>query len=345
MSMTSHERPGVYSSYDASTLVTGNEGAKMVGVAVLSTKGTAGTVQIYTSYDAAAADLGETDRLTKLIRILLKNGAAGVAAVPVAEESLEQYQAAFTALSGVEEAKILVCDSTDQEIQQALRDSVKAASLARMERIAVVEGSPEETVSQLIQRAEELNCERVLLAAPGQEGHPGELAAAVAGAIAGERDPAVPLGGAELVETTVTGRYSDNELDLLIRGGVTPVEENGGTVTVVRGVTTRTKTGSCADSTWRELSTILIVDEVIPGIRNVLRTQFQRAKNTEQTRGAIRSRVVLELEDRVSREIITGYDRVTATALESDPTVCLVEFAFTVTHGLNQIWLTAHITV
>ena len=55
--------------------------------------------------------------------------------------------------------------------------------------------------------------------------------------------------------------------------------------------------------------------------------------------------MVLELEDRLSREIITGYDNVTAQALESDPTVCLVEFAFTVTHGLNQIWLTAHITV
>ena len=55
--------------------------------------------------------------------------------------------------------------------------------------------------------------------------------------------------------------------------------------------------------------------------------------------------MVLELEDRVSREIITGYDQVSAQPLESDPTVCLVEFSFTVAHGLNQIWLTAHITV
>ena len=33
------------------------------------------------------------------------------------------------------------------------------------------------------------------------------------------------------------------------------------------------------------------------------------------------------------------------TASEDDPTVCLVEFAFTVAHGLNQVWLSAHITV
>ena len=39
------------------------------------------------------------------------------------------------------------------------------------------------------------------------------------------------------------------------------------------------------------------------------------------------------------------YGEVRVSALESDPTVCLVEFSFTVAHGLNRIYLTAHITV
>ena len=43
--------------------------------------------------------------------------------------------------------------------------------------------------------------------------------------------------------------------------------------------------------------------------------------------------------------VIDGYEDVTAEPLSTDPTVCLVEFAFTVAHGLNQIWLSAHITV
>jgi len=93
------------------------------------------------------------------------------------------------------------------------------------------------------------------------------------------------------------------------------------------------------------LSTIRIVDDVIPAVRNSLRAKFQRAKNTEQSRGAIRAQTILELENKLGREIITGYDGVTVTALEENPTVCLVEFSFTVTHGLNQIWLTAHVTV
>ena len=143
----------------------------------------------------------------------------------------------------------------------------------------------------------------------------------------------------------LTVRYSDNEIDALVRGGVTALESSGGEVSVVRGITTRTKTGDVQDSAWRELTTILIVDEVIPGIRQALRSKFQRAKNTAQGRSAIRSQVILELESRVEREIITDYEDVTVTAVEDDPTVCLVEFAFTVAHGLNQIWLSAHITI
>ena len=168
----------------------------------------------------------------------------------------------------------------------------------------------------------------------------------MAGAIAGESDPAVPLGGAELRGLgALAAQYSDSEIDQLVRGGVTPVESVAGVVSVVRGVTSRTKTGEAADATWRELGTILIVDDVVPAVRASLRSRFHRAKNTEQSRGAIRSQVILELENKVAREIITGYDGVTVSALEEDPTVCLVEFSFTVAHGLNQIWLSAHITV
>lgn len=114
---------------------------------------------------------------------------------------------------------------------------------------------------------------------------------------------------------------------------------------MVRGVTTRTTTDGTADTTWRELSTILVVDDVIPGIRSALRSKFHRAKNTEQSRGAIRSQVVLELENKLAREIITGYGEVSVEADADNPTVCLVDFSFTVAHGLNQIWLSAHITV
>lgn len=342
MSMTIHERPGVYSSYDASTVISGSGGSSTVGLVGLVSEGESGKLYTLNRYEDAVTQFGQEENLTKLVQILFRNGAAKVVAVPVSGE--EDYQGAFDLLAAEEDISVVVCDSTQLTVQQALRQSVCDASQARRERIAVVGGAQNENVEALVQRAEGLNSERVVLVAPGDD--TGLAAAAVAGAIAGESDPAIPLGGAELRGLEgMEARYADTEIDTLVRGGVTPLENVSGVVSVVRGVTTRTKTGEAEDATWRELTTIRIVDDVIPTIRNSLRAKFRRTKNTEQTRGAIRSQVVLELENKLAREIITGYDQVTVEADTENPTVCLVDFTFTVAHGLNQIWLTAHITV
>lgn len=342
MSMTIHERPGVYSSYDASTVISGSGGSSTVGLVGLVSEGESGKLYTLNRYEDAVTQFGQEENLTKLVQVLFRNGAAKVVAVPVSGE--EDYQGAFDLLAAEGDISVVVCDSTQLTVQQALRQSVCDASQARRERIAVVGGAQNENVEALVQRAEGLNSERVVLVAPGDD--TGLAAAAVAGAIAGESDPAIPLGGAELRGLEgMEARYADTEIDTLVRGGVTPLENVSGVVSVVRGVTTRTKTGEAEDATWRELTTIRIVDDVIPTIRNSLRAKLRRTKNTEQTRGAIRSQVVLELENKLAREIITGYDQVTVEADTENPTVCLVDFTFTVAHGLNQIWLTAHITV
>ena len=352
MNVTVHQRPGVYSSYDASAVVGGGGSGRLVGVAAVNTRAPAGVLHIITSYEQAVERFGNDgdEGMAELIRLALRNGAGGVAAVPVTSEA--GYAAAFELLANTDDLAVALCGSTELTVQQALRDSVIQASEARRERIAVVAGAEGETVDELIARAKALNHERVVLTAPETLSRSGAAisglpaAAAVAGAIAGERDPAVPLGGAELSGLYgLARRYEDRELDLLILGGVTPVESAGGTVSVIRGVTTRTATGGAADATWRELATVRIVDDVIPSLRDALRSKFRRAKNTPQSRSAIRAQVVLELENKLAREIITGYDNVAVTADKEDPTRCLVDFSFTAAHGLNQIWLTAHIAV
>lgn len=54
-----HERPGVYSSYDASTVVSAGRAAKVIGVAAKAVKGTAGEVVTLTGYAAGVAAFGE----------------------------------------------------------------------------------------------------------------------------------------------------------------------------------------------------------------------------------------------------------------------------------------------
>ena len=353
MSITVHERPGVYSSYAASSAVSGSAGKKNVGLAVRMEQ-PAKTVWTINTYQDAVAAFGPAagNSAAQLSKLLLQNGAAQVMVFPVTGAALSDYQAVFTHMESVQDLAVVMCDSTQLDVQQALRDSVHAASQAQCERIAVVAGTANNTVTELVERAENLNSERVVLTAPGCISSDGtamdgvQVAAAVAGAIAGETDPAVPLGGAQLTGLNgLNQQLREEELDVLIQGGITAVESAGGIVSVVRGVTTRTSTNGAADRTWRDLCAILVVDDVIPAIRNALKSRFRRAKNTAQSRGAIRSQVVLELENKLAREIITGYEQVRVRADEEDPTRCLVDFSFTVTHGINQIWLSAHITV
>lgn len=345
--MTIHERPGVYSSYETSSLTAAAGRGRAAAVIAQAAQAENGKVYIWTSYSQAAADVGDCP-LSRMAQTAIRNGAGQVYGVAVKGG----YDAALAAAAKLDDVAVVVCDSTDLSIQQALKTMVEECSNARRERIAVVGGRAGESVEQLAARAGALNCERMVLTAPGGLDASGKAAggalcaAAVAGAIAGNTDPALPLGGAQLygpsgLETV----YEDGDIDLLVRGGVTPLETLAGACYVVRGVTTRTTSGGAADATWRELTTILVVDEVIPGIRSALRAKFCRVKNTAQTRGAIRSQTVLELEKRVNAEIIDSYEDVTVAPAEDDPSVCLVEFAFTVAHGLNQIWLSAHITV
>ncbi len=357
MNSTIHERPGVYSSCDASSVVSARAAAKTIGAAAIAAKGTANEAVLITSYEEGRSVFGEdaagTQGMSTLLRMLFLNGAGAVkaAAVGKAAGGAADYASAFAALSEEEDVGIVVCDSAEVSVHQSLKTSVENASNARRERIAVVGGAAE-TVAQMVEHAKSINSERMVLVGPdaaledGTEASAVLAAAAAAGVIAGSSDASVPINGAALAGLGgVSKRLSDSEIDQLVRGGVTPIECVGGVCSPVRGITTRTSTGGAADTTWRELTTILIVDEVIPTIRNALRARFARSKNTAQSRGAIRSQVVLELEEMKSREIVDGYGEVKVSALESDATVCLVEFSFTVAHGLNRIYLTAHITV
>lgn len=352
--MSASERPGVYSSYEVSSSLTGSGGGGIVGVAGRAESGTALTV-IYTidSYAEAVTAFGAASNLAALIKLLFLNGASSVRAVAAAVgavPSTENYTAAFTKLMEDDTVRIMTCDSQTGEVLAAMASAIAGGSEGSRYRIGVAEHAG--TAATAVAQAEALNSERMVLCAPGavdQSGTaavPGSVAAAVAGAIAATTDPALPMNGAVLRGLEkLSARFADSNINTLVQGGVTPVESVAGEISVVRGVTTRTKTAGEADATWRELTTIRIVDDVIPTVRAALRTRFARTKNTAQTRGAIRTQVVIELENKLAQEIIDGYGDVTVAASATDPTVCEVGFAFTVAHGLNQIRLTAHITV
>ena len=321
--MILHERPGVYSEFTVTGITSPRAGALSVAVVAVP---------------AAAGEM----------KALLKAGGIGriTEKTLAASPNTAQYTAAFAELEALEGIDIIVCDSSDTAVLTALRDSVTAASGARRERIAVA-AALSDVPAQAAAQAALIGSERVILAAPRAADAKGyTIAAALAAAIGAEADPALPLHGALLPGISGLSReYDDDEIDTLVRGGVTVLEYAAGAASVVRGVTTRTKTGGAPDATWRDITTVRIADSVMAGLRNALRARFARSKNTAQVRSAVQSQVVMELEGFKARQIIDGYADVTVTPRADDAAVCDVGFSFAVAHGLNHIVLSVSMTV
>lgn len=346
--MEYHERPGVYSNYELSSVWASRSGSQAVAVAACYSGSGVTTV---TSTSQAESLLAEAPVALDLTRLLLMNGAGRVLLYPAAEASAEGYAAAAKALLAEKTARFMICDSNEVDIQAAIRDVLVEAAEEGNECIGVV--GMEGAASELVERAESLNCERMVLAAgtavlSWDDTTAGGIygAGAMAGLLAGQTDPALPVNGAELSGLSgVSERFTETEIDTLVKGGVTVLEAVGSAVSPIRAVTTRTTTNGASDASWREVTTIMIVDDVIPGVRDALKARFLRKKNNEATRGAIRSQVAVELENRKNREIIDSYGTITVEPDGSDPTVCVVTFSFAVTHGISRIYLTAHITV
>jgi len=334
--ITNSERPGVYSDFEVSSAIVGRGGGGAVGIVAKAGSGF-GEVRLVTSYAEALSVFGSAGSMAQLVKLLLQNGAAAVYAFAV---DGEDYEAGIAALMAKAEVKFMVCDSREAAVHKAICDAIKGADEAGKYRIAVVESGAAECEA-LLEAASGLSHERMVLVSHFDEGGvPGAVAAALCGTIASEGDPAVPFNGAELLGLSGIGRnFSDAELSILVRGGVSVLEMVAGKICVVRAVTTR------AEATWREINTVLIVDDVISSVRESLRSKFSRSKNTAQARGAIRTQVVIELEGKRAREIIDGYGEVLVAAKAEDPTVCEVSFGFAVAHGLSRIELMAYITV
>ena len=99
MSGIIHERPGVYSSYDASAVIRGGSAGKVVGLAAKAAKG-GGTAALVTSYAGGVSLFGEGENMDAMLRLLFLNGATAVYAAAVGGQGAKtDYEAAFDQLA------------------------------------------------------------------------------------------------------------------------------------------------------------------------------------------------------------------------------------------------------
>ena len=330
MSIIASERPGVFTQYDMSGVVSYSSVGKAVGVAAQSNKAVEG-ISLITREAQALELFGEDDNgiLMGMIRVLLQNGTTKiyVACSGNEEESqsatTDSYKSCFNQLAEVAEVGVLTTDSVLPDVAKALASVVDAAAKNRHEMIGVAADS----ASTAVTTAAAMNSERMVLHAQGD----GRVSAAIAAKIAELSDPAQPL--------------TEDQIDTYILGGVTPLESILGQMQIIRCVSTKTKTGAASDSSFRDINIILTVDTVLKAIREALTLRMKGAKNNQRTLDAIATQTQIELQAKQDAEIINSYETPYVSIDASNPTLCLVEVTFTVTSGLNQIRITAHVSV
>lgn len=194
-----------------------------------------------------------------------------------------------------------------------------------------------------------VNHERVSVSyLPGSWTLPYEIAAATAGQVASETDPARPYNGVVLVGVhapDLSQRLGRTEQEALLAAGVTPLEVNSiGQVEIVRLLTTRTTTAGVSDQGLLDTMSIAIMDYVRQEDIAMVKKKFPRAKNTAAVRESMNRNsysLALKLEE---LEILQDVEKHKALfQVEPDPNVpgrVRKRFPAAIVPGLHQIFET-----
>jgi phage tail sheath gpL-like len=356
--------PGVYSKVDASAAVSAlNPNDNTIAIIATGTADdttTQLTNKAYApfSFKDAEERYGTDSNIAKLMKVSMENGGKKFIIVRVGEDDVtfeKDYQTALDVAELEEAIDILIVDSTDPTDFDLVKTHCKKASENRKERIAFVGFAIGTDINVITQKAGELNTGNVYTFFPnvldinGNE-LPGIFgAAALAGQVAAELDPSMPMTNVEVNGFFgLSQKLKDSEMDALIVAGVIPLEVRNGSIRIVRAISTYTKDDSgLADTTWQELTTVRITHYVFKDLREALQREFSRAKQGKNTRDAIKSKVLTRLYAYQTLEYIENVIN-EDVSIEINPTNPLrndVDFKYDVTGPMNVIHLTGHLVI
>lgn len=349
MAIIAKQRPGVYSDYQTSGILYSKNAGKTIAIVAKSGSVAANTMYALNRLSDVEATFGTNDIIYRLCEIAFENGANSICAVS-AGNSDENYAAAFNLIETTDNIGVVICDSTNNSVQQLLMQSVVNASQNNKERIGILAATENQT--ELASWANSFNNERILLVAQSPIDSDGNtlsgctLTAALAAVISQYADPSQSFNGVSLEGISkLSETLSEEKIDEYISSGIIPFEVIGGHVEIIRSVTSKTTTDGAVDTTFKEVNTILIIDEVIKSIRETLSNNISSAKNNVTTRNSISSQVTITLQEFLDANIIDAYATPNVYQSNDDSTVCVVEVDFTVAQGINQIHITANINV
>ncbi|WP_066456888.1 phage tail sheath C-terminal domain-containing protein [Anaerotruncus rubiinfantis] len=282
---------------------------------------------------AQAAVFGTDSALYEMIKALLEAGASQIYAIPAGED----YTAAFAAAERLP-VYLLVCDGG----ADVLAAHISACCENGRERIGLLAVSDPTAAAAA---AGTLNHPHIaVICDGGDDTH--VTAAAFAAAVArfgasGSLNglPVRSVGGSG-------GTLTAAQAEMLLAAGAIPFEVCGGEAVCVRAVTSCTKDADGEpDATFRDLSTVLAVDEVLDTVRRAVKARLRGCKNNAATRESIASQITVELEAMRARGILDSYRPPVVAAHPQDSAVCVATLGIRVAPEISQIVLRAEITV
>ncbi len=342
-----NQRPGVYSSYDISSMYATPLSTKFAAVVAKSSGGETMKLYSYKSYKEACEFFspdGDGVFMRSIIATLFESGVREVLAVPVGDS----YGDAFNLLETTENVGAIITDASEDDDLAALKSRVQKNSEIQRECLGFC-GIDVPEVATLA--AQKLNCERIVLVCPKVfsriSGACSSViaAAAFAGKILAAGDAAANFNGEAYPQLTLPDALPESQIQSLLEAGVTVFESVGGSVECIRALTTRTKTGGVPDRSMAGVNTVLIIDEVMAAVRAALKIQLRGGRISGSPIESIRSQIVVTLAQKQSDGLLMSFATPHCYPSSTDPSVLIVELSFAVAHVVSQIHVTTHIQV
>lgn len=333
MALITGERSGVFIDHDSSMVISGDLGG---GNAVLVADfDSAVEMKIFHTVGAVSADreLPGNSEVSQAVKALLSGDISAVYLLP----SRGDFEAALEKAAELENVRYIVLASADSGAHTSFAKLLYSLADRQRECIGF---SFAEGADAAVASATAANCERLMLTHSG-----GTLAAAALAASVSRVQMSDPLYNLPLECDATVSTLSEDELDRLIRNGVTVLESVGGKLYAIRVVTTRSHTDGVPDRSLLDLQVVRIRDHVLSNVRLILSQMLGNLRSNPQSRLAISTQVSLVMEDMVAAGLLSQYEPPEISEDENDSSVCNVLLSFTVAKGFCRIVISANISV
>lgn len=342
-------RPGIYASYSMSPGYISTVG-KGIGILAASPNRVEEPKRIHSFLQAEQifGAEGSTNRVLSYLKLLYQNGVGKVYALTADCNNQKDREKQIEKLFLSDDVYLIIGDPGLERSADFLKRRLNELEQAGSEKLLVLGA---ETVSAAESLAERLNNKRCLLAYPPLKNVSDNLnlaPAALAALISNCKYPAENLNGKEIVLENMASLQAVEEenINQLLKKGVSVFERLGERIELIRGGTTATKNEQGEeDYSLRSLEVVLTVDQVIPTIRKQLKEMMKTARNNQQSMESIASMILCRLEEDRMAGLLAEYDPPRVEFDPDDPTVCIVTVAFRVQQGIQQLYLTVQIAV